>query len=63
MATTNSKVTAEAQTGRYSSEDIHKALFLEEPKPRTLEELKEGVRQYVRGRRHRHSSISGSDRA
>ena len=36
--------------GRYSSEDIHRALFDEAPDPRTLEELKEGVRQYVKGR-------------
>lgn len=38
------------RTGRYSSEDIHRALFDEAPEPRTLEELKEGVRQYVKGR-------------
>jgi AbrB family looped-hinge helix DNA binding protein len=36
---------------RYTSEDIHKALFGDEkPKPRTNEELKEGVRQYIRKR-------------
>lgn len=37
------------RAGRYSSEDIHRALFPEgPPKPRTLEELKEGIRQYMR---------------
>jgi hypothetical protein len=35
----------------YTSEDIHRALFEEAPEPRRLEELKEGVRQYVKGRR------------
>ena len=34
----------------YSSEDVHRALFEEAPEPRTLEELKEGVRQYIKGR-------------
>jgi AbrB family looped-hinge helix DNA binding protein len=32
------------RVGRYSSTDIHKALFPTPPQPRTLEELKEGVR-------------------
>jgi AbrB family looped-hinge helix DNA binding protein len=41
------------RAGRYSSEDLHQALFDETPVPRTLEELKEGVRQYVRGRHAR----------
>lgn len=31
------------RAGRYTSEDIHRALFETEPKPRTLEELKAGV--------------------
>ena len=38
------------RAGRYTSEDVHHALFEEAPEPRTLEELKEGVRQYVKGR-------------
>jgi AbrB family looped-hinge helix DNA binding protein len=38
------------RAGRYTSEDVHQALFEEAPEPRTLEELKEGVRQYVKGR-------------
>ena len=41
------------RAGRYTSEDMHRALFEEAPEPRTLEELKEGVRQYVRGRHAR----------
>ena len=40
------------RAGRYTSEDVHLALFPKgAPKPRPLEELKEGVRRYVR-RRH-----------
>jgi len=30
------------RSGRYTSEDLHRALFEEPPEPRTLEELKEG---------------------
>jgi AbrB family looped-hinge helix DNA binding protein len=37
--------------GRFSSEAIHRELFPTRPKPRTLAELKRGLRQYVR-RRH-----------
>jgi AbrB family looped-hinge helix DNA binding protein len=37
------------RAGKYTFEDIHKALFPEgPPKPRTLEELKEGIAQYIR---------------
>jgi antitoxin PrlF len=40
------------RAGRYSSADIHKAVFGDRPpKPRSLSELKEGIRQYMR-RRH-----------
>ena len=39
------------RAGRYSSEDIHRAIFgARKPKARTAEELKEGIRTYVRGR-------------
>jgi hypothetical protein len=31
---------------RFTSEDLHRALFEEPPEPRTLDELKEGKRQY-----------------
>jgi AbrB family looped-hinge helix DNA binding protein len=41
------------RAGRYSSEDIHRALFPEAPEPRSLEELKEGVRHYVKSRHAR----------
>ena len=39
------------RAGRYSSEDLHHALFGAPPQPRTLEEMKEGIRAYVK-RRH-----------
>jgi AbrB family looped-hinge helix DNA binding protein len=41
------------RAGRYTSEDMHQALFEEAPEPRTLEELKEGIRQYVMSRHAR----------
>ena len=41
------------RAGRYTSEEVHRALFEEAPEPRTLDELKEGVRQSVRGRHAR----------
>ena len=41
------------RVGRYSSEDIHRALFKEPPRPRTLEELKEGISQYIREKHSR----------
>ncbi|MGQ0653609.1 MAG: AbrB/MazE/SpoVT family DNA-binding domain-containing protein [Betaproteobacteria bacterium] len=40
------------RAGRYSSEDVHKALFPRgAPKPRTAAQMKAGVRRYVK-RRH-----------
>lgn len=33
---------------RYTSQDIHKALFPDPPEPKTLEELKEGIADYMR---------------
>jgi AbrB family looped-hinge helix DNA binding protein len=36
------------RAGKYSSEDIHRALFAKRPKARTDEELKEGIRHYIR---------------
>lgn len=37
------------RAGNYSSEDIHRALFPDgPPAPRTLDELKEGIRQHMR---------------
>jgi len=42
------------RAGRYTSEDLHRALFEEAPQPRTLEELKDGVRRYIKSRHARH---------
>ena len=43
-----------SRVGRYTSMDIHKALFPDgPPKPRTLDELKEGSRKHVRARHAR----------
>jgi AbrB family looped-hinge helix DNA binding protein len=37
------------RSARYTSEDIHRALFPKQaPKPRTLDEMKEGIRRHVR---------------
>jgi AbrB family looped-hinge helix DNA binding protein len=42
------------RAGRFSSEDIHRALFgSKPPKTRSLDELKEGIGQYVRKRHAR----------
>ena len=38
------------RVSRYTSKDIHRALFEAAPEPRPLEELKDGVRQYVKSR-------------
>ena len=39
------------RVGRYTSEDVHRTLFSTSPKPRTLRELKKGVRRHIK-RRH-----------
>ena len=36
------------RAGRHTSEDVHRALFTTPPRPRTLTELKEGVRRHIR---------------
>ena len=37
------------RAGRYTSEDIHRTLFPDgSPEPRTLKQLKDGIREYVR---------------
>lgn len=39
------------RVGRYTSEDVHRAVFARSPKRRSLAELKSGIRKHVR-RRH-----------
>lgn len=39
------------RVGRFTSADVHEAIFSVPPTPRTLAELKAGVRKYVK-RRH-----------
>jgi antitoxin PrlF len=41
------------KAGRYSSEDIHRAVFAEPPRRRTLEDLKEAVRRDMRDKHAR----------
>jgi AbrB family looped-hinge helix DNA binding protein len=42
------------RAGRYTSHDIHRALFPKgAPKPASDKQLKEGVRQHIRGRHAR----------
>jgi len=42
------------RAGRYTSEDLHRALFPKgAPRPRSLQDLKKGVGQYIRGRHAR----------
>jgi antitoxin PrlF len=41
------------RVGRHSFEDLHRALFSGEPQPRSLEDLKEGIRQRMRARHAR----------
>jgi antitoxin PrlF len=36
------------KAGRYSFEDIHRAVFARRPKPRKLAELKEAIRKHIR---------------
>ena len=44
-----------SRAGRYSFEDIHRALFPKRaPNTRTIEEMKAGLRRYVKPRRARH---------
>ncbi len=42
------------RAGRFTSEDVHRALFPERPlTPRRLADFKEGIRRHVRGRHAR----------
>ena len=36
------------KAGRYSSEEIHRALFTKKPKSRKLEDLKDSIRRHIR---------------
>jgi len=36
------------RAGRYSSEDIHRAVFKRTPKPRSAAELKQGIAEHMR---------------
>jgi len=38
------------KAGRYSSEDIHRVLFSKTPRRRTIDEMKHGIRQYLKKR-------------
>jgi antitoxin PrlF len=42
------------RAGRYTSEDMHRALFAVPLKRRNLKELKQGIQKYVRRRHARH---------
>ena len=41
------------RAGRYTSEDVHRALFPDAPRPKKLEELKSGLRRHIKGRHAR----------
>lgn len=41
------------KAGRYSSQDIHRALFTRPPKARSLEDIKAGIARHVRTRHAR----------
>lgn len=44
------KTTAARRAGCYTSEDLHRGLFQNPPKPLTLDEMKEGIEKYVKSR-------------
>ena len=41
------------RVGRQRNADLHRALFVRAPRPRTLAELREGIRQQMRARHAR----------
>jgi antitoxin PrlF len=42
------------KAGRFSSEDIHRAVFQSSPERRTLEEMKQAIRRHAREKHARH---------
>ena len=38
------------KAGRYSSEEVHRAIFSKPPTPRSLHDLKAGIRRHIRTR-------------
>jgi antitoxin PrlF len=41
------------KAGRYTSEDVHRKLFPVPPKPKTVREMKDGVRRHLKERHAR----------
>jgi hypothetical protein len=41
------------RAGKYTSEDVHRALFAKTPRRRSLKELKDGVKRHIRQRHAR----------
>ena len=41
------------RVGRHTFEDLHRTLFSQQPQPRALEDLKEGIRQHIKARHAR----------
>jgi antitoxin PrlF len=41
------------KAGRYTSEDIHRALFAKRPKTRTLEEMEQAIADHIRDKHAR----------
>jgi AbrB family looped-hinge helix DNA binding protein len=41
------------RAGRHTSEDLHQALFSKEPRPRSLQELKQGIVDDIKARHAR----------
>ena len=42
------------RAGRYSFEDIHRAIFRRKPKPKRLDELKRAIGEHLRAKHARH---------
>jgi AbrB family looped-hinge helix DNA binding protein len=47
------------RAGRYTSEEVHRALFPRRaPRPRSVEQIKEGIRRYARSRRRGSKAVT-----